>query len=80
MFAILFEVLLIEIQEEIHHFAEWEGGGLMGAKIVNKNIVNKLALPILLFLELRPRLPGTRPEFLEIQQFGPCTRQSGSQV
>ena len=27
MFAILFEVLLIEIQEEIHHFAGWEGGG-----------------------------------------------------
>ena len=26
MFAILFEVLLIEIQEEIHHFAGWEGG------------------------------------------------------
>ena len=25
MFAILFEVLLIEIQEEIHHFAGWEG-------------------------------------------------------
>ena len=28
MFAILFEVLLIEIQEEIHHFAGWEGGGV----------------------------------------------------
>ena len=27
MFAILFEVLLIEIPEEIHHFAGWEGGG-----------------------------------------------------
>ena len=26
VFAILFEVLLIEIQEEIHHFAGWEGG------------------------------------------------------
>ena len=26
MFAILFEVLLIEFQEEIHHFAGWEGG------------------------------------------------------
>ena len=26
MFAILFEVLLTEIQEEIHHFAGWEGG------------------------------------------------------
>ena len=45
MFAILFEVLLIEIQEEIHHFAGWEGGGLRGAKIVNKNFVNKLAFP-----------------------------------
>ena len=46
MFAILFEALLIEIQEEIHHFADWEGGGLRGAKIVNKNFVNKLAFPI----------------------------------
>ena len=45
MFAILFEVLLIEIQEEIHHFAGWEGGGLRGAKIVNKKFVNKLAFP-----------------------------------
>ena len=27
VFAILFEVLLIEIQEEIQHFAGWEGGG-----------------------------------------------------
>ena len=26
MFAILFEVLLIEIQEEIHHFPGWGGG------------------------------------------------------
>ena len=45
MFAILFEVLLTENQEEIHHFAGWEGGGLSGAKIVNKNYVNKLAFP-----------------------------------
>ena len=44
VFAILFEVLLIEIQEEIHHFAVWEGG-LRGAKIVNKHFVNKLAFP-----------------------------------
>ena len=46
MFAILFEALLIEIQEEIPHFPSWEGGGLMGAKIVNKIFVNKLAFPI----------------------------------
>ena len=26
MFAIQFEVLLIEIQEEVLHFAGWEGG------------------------------------------------------
>ena len=32
MFAILFEVLLIEVQEEIHHFAGWEGGGVKGHK------------------------------------------------
>ena len=42
MFAILFEVLLIEIKEEIHHFVGWEGG-LRGTKIVNKNFVNKQA-------------------------------------
>ena len=47
MFAILFEVLLIEIPEEIHHFAGWEGGGSRGTKIVNKHFVNKLAFPIL---------------------------------
>ena len=46
MFAILFEVLK-DIQEEIHHFAGWEGGGgLRGARIVNKFFVNKLAFPI----------------------------------
>ena len=45
MFAILFEVLLIEIQEEIHHFVGWEGGGSRGTKIVNKTFVNKLAFP-----------------------------------
>ena len=45
MFAILFEVLLIEIQEEIHHCAGWEGG--KGRKhFVNKHFVNKLAFPI----------------------------------
>ena len=42
MFAILFEALLIEIQEEIP-----QGGGVMSAKIVNKNFVNKLASPSL---------------------------------
>ena len=46
MFAILFEVLLIEIQEKIHHFAGLGGGGgLGGTKIVNKHFVNKLAFP-----------------------------------
>ena len=45
MFAILFEVLLIEIQEEIHHFAGWEAGLLRGTKIVNQTFVNKLAFP-----------------------------------
>ena len=32
VFVILFEVLFIEIQEEIHHFAGWEGGGVKGHK------------------------------------------------
>ena len=39
------EVLLIEIQEEICHFVGWEGGGFRVTKIVNKNVVNKLAFP-----------------------------------
>ena len=40
----LFDVLLIEIQEEVHHFAGW-GGWLRGTEIVNKDFVNKLAFP-----------------------------------
>ena len=34
----------MENQEEIHHFAGWEGG-VKGTKIVNKHFVNKLAFP-----------------------------------
>ena len=46
MFAILFEVLLIQIQGEILHFAGCEGGGgLRRTKIVNKHFVNKQAFP-----------------------------------
>ena len=45
MFAFLFEALLIEVKEEIHHFAGWEEGGLRGTKVVNKIFVNKLAFP-----------------------------------
>ena len=37
----------VEIQEEIHYFVGWEGGGLRGTNIVNRNYVNKLAFPIL---------------------------------
>ena len=37
--------LPIGIQEEITHFAGWEGG-VMGTKIVNNIFVNKLAFPI----------------------------------
>ena len=44
VFEILFEVLLIEIQEEIHHFAGWEGGG-KGHKNCEQQFVNKLAFP-----------------------------------
>ena len=54
MFVILFEVLLIEIQEEIHHFVVWEGGGSRGTKIVNKHFVNKLAFPNPLLVKQRP--------------------------
>ena len=45
MFAILFEALLIEIQEEIHHFAGLGRGGVKRRKIVKKKFVNKLAFP-----------------------------------
>ena len=41
----LFEVLSSEIQEEIHHFSGWEGGGLKGTKIVNKHFANYWAFP-----------------------------------
>ena len=41
----MFEALLIEIQEYIHHFLGWEGGGVKGQEIVNKNFVNRLAFP-----------------------------------
>ena len=44
------EVLSIEIEKEIHHFAGWEGGGLRGTKIVNKHSVNKLAFLIVCVL------------------------------
>ena len=42
MFAILFEVLLIEIQGEIP-LSVGMGGELRGTKIVNRNFVNKRA-------------------------------------
>ena len=45
MFAILFEALIIETQEEIHHFAGWEGGFKGHKKFVNKHFVNKLEFP-----------------------------------
>ena len=63
MFAILFEVLLIEIQEEIHHCALcWLGGEgrISGAKIVNKTFVNKLAFPN--YWGLPQRNPKSYPE------------------
>ena len=53
MFAILFEVLLIEIQEEIHRFAGCKGG-VRGTKIVNKNFVNKLAFPNIHYMKKYP--------------------------
>ena len=64
MFAILFEVLLREIQEEIHHFAGWEGG-LMRTKIVNRNFVNKLAFPTLFRI---PNTPETENPGIHIER------------
>ena len=55
MFAILFEGLFIEIQEEIQHFAVLGGGGLRGTKIMNEHFVNKLAFPTRHNLEAWPR-------------------------
>ena len=55
VFATLLEVLLIKTQEEMHHFACWEGGeGLRGTKIVNKQFVTKLAFPIYIAEALFP--------------------------
>ena len=46
VFAIPFEVLSLERQDEIHHCAGWEwGGGLRGTKSVNGQFVKKLAFP-----------------------------------
>ena len=56
--ATLFEVILIEIQEEIHHFAGWEGGGLRGTKIVNKHFVNEWAFPIFVLFGSFPIFAG----------------------
>ena len=42
VFAVLFEVLLLQFQEELHHFAGWEGGG-KGYKNRGQNFVNNLA-------------------------------------
>ena len=44
MFAILFEVLLIEIQEEIRHFAGWEGG-LVGHKNCEQAFCEQTGVP-----------------------------------
>ena len=44
MFAILFEVLLIEIQEEIYHFAGWEGGGVEGRKNCDLNFYEQIGV------------------------------------
>ena len=57
---ILFEVVLLETQEEIHHFDGWEGGS-RGTKIVNKIFVNKLAFPIF-FSPLRVRVAHLQNE------------------
>ena len=45
VFAILLEVLLIEIKRKSIFLLVGRGGGLRGAKIVNKNFVNKLLGP-----------------------------------
>ena len=47
LFACLFEVILIQIQEEIHQFAGWEGGECQGApKLWTRHSWTKLALSI----------------------------------
>ena len=49
MFAILFEVLLIEFKRQSIILLVGRAGS-RGTKIVNKNFVNKLAFPSLLIL------------------------------
>ena len=64
------EVLLIEIQEEIHHFAGWEGGVKGRRNFVNKNCVNKLAFPNKLVIQCYPSdaLVTFRPAVLTSQR------------
>ena len=80
---------MIQIQEEIHHFVVWEGG-LRGIKIVNKTLVNKVALPIHLHglkwiqcsvgvgKRLRSLLPDPNPNTAKIP--GPMDARSSSSV
>ena len=50
VFEVLFEVLLIEIQvlEEIHHFAGWEGGGFKGYENCEQKCFEQTAVSYIL--------------------------------
>ena len=62
MFAILFEALLIEIQEEIPLFAGWEVG-VNGHRKCEQKFVNKLAFPKYVCATGQfNRLPGSHPQ------------------
>ena len=57
----LFEAFLIEIHEEIHHFAGWEAWGLRGTTIVKKaNFVKKLGRLIFIHHQCWEVLPFCR--------------------
>ena len=36
----------MQVQEEIHHFAGWQGAGARGTKISNKKLGNKVAFSL----------------------------------
>ena len=53
MFAILFEALFFENQEEIHQFAGWEGGGFKGHKNCEQKFCEQAGVSYRRFLRLQ---------------------------
>ena len=56
--TLLIEVLLIETQEEIHHFAGWEGGGVKGRKNCEQKFCEQAGVS---YYWCVPSPPGANP-------------------